>query len=204
MRELLPHAVPGKTLEQCTAAELIQLIVRRHTERAIRESHLGDSFISDGSSLQEWAYGSIRVIVGINPNDSIHLGDLENVARTAEIGFFEEVLAQLGAAFKEHVKDTYQMFAHLPNELALEADGHRPVSERFRALADQLIGNTVDELGIPRHVVGGPLPERLNTIAGLFGLTPVTDIDAAIASAYEEYRALDRVIESDRAQAFAS
>ncbi|MDJ0396712.1 AAA family ATPase [Rhodococcus sp. G-MC3] len=58
MRELLPEAVPGKTLEQCNAAEIIQLIVCRHTERVMHESHHSVGFISDGSSLQEWIYGS--------------------------------------------------------------------------------------------------------------------------------------------------
>jgi AAA domain len=199
MRELLPLAVPGKTLEQCSGAELIQLIVRRHTERAVHESKFTESFISDGSSLQEWVYGSIRVIVGINPNDSIHLSELQAVERTAEIQFFDEVMAQLGIAFKQHVKSTYDAFVHLPNELALAKDGHRPVNERFRSLADQRLLEIPEELNIPRHLIGGTLPDRLERIVEIFGFTPVMPVDQAIQLARLEYDSVDMAIESDRA-----
>jgi len=199
MRELLPLAVPGKTLEQCNAAELVQLIVRRHVERVVQESHLVDGFVSDGSSLQEWIYGSVRVIVGINPNDSVHLGDLERVEKTPEMRFFEQVMQQLGVAVKEYVRSTYDAFVHLPNELALASDGHRPVNERFRSLADAAIAAAIDELGIPRFVVGGTLSERLCRIVEIFGLAPVTDVGIAIDKARDEYRAVDMTIEADRA-----
>ncbi|GAA4438443.1 AAA family ATPase [Actinokineospora soli] len=201
MRELLPFAVPGKTLEQCNGAELIQLIVRRHVERVVHESHLTDGFISDGSSLQEWLYGSVRVIVGINPNDSVHLGDIETVEKTPEMAFFEQVMDQLGVAIKEHVRLTYDAFVHLPNELELAKDGHRPVNERFRTLADQGIAAAIDELGIPRHVVGGTLSERLDRIVEIFGFPTVTDVRTAIERAQEEYQAVDMTIETDRAWA---
>ncbi len=204
MRELLPIAVPGKTLEECTAAELIQLIVRRHVERVVQESHLPNGFVSDGSSLQEWIYGSVRVVVGINPNDSVHLTELETVDRTTEMEFFEQVMAQLGVAVKDHVKSTYDAFVHLPNELELAKDGHRPVNERFRSMADESIAATIDELAIPRHVVGGSLSERLNGIVDIFDLTPVIDVRTAIERAQEEYRAVDMTIESDRAWAKAT
>ncbi|GAA3044913.1 AAA family ATPase [Actinokineospora globicatena] len=204
MRELLPFAVPGKTLEQCDGAELIQLIVRRHVERVVHESHLSTGFVSDGSSLQEWLYGSVRVIVGINPNDSVHLSDVQTVERTPEMLFFEHVMDQLGVAIKEHVKNTYDVFVHLPNELELAKDGHRPVNERFRRLADEGIAAAIDELGIPRHVIGGTLVQRLEGIVEVLGLTPVTDVHTAIARAQDEYRKVDMTIESDRAWAVAS
>jgi hypothetical protein len=201
MRELLPLAVPGKTLEQCNGAELIQLIVRRHVERCVHESHLDKGFVSDGSSLQEWLYGAVRVIVGINPNDSVHLSDVETVERTPEMEFFDQVMSELGKAIKDHVKQTYDAFVHLPNELELAKDGHRPVNERFRRLADEGIAAAIDELGIPRHVVGGTLPERLNQIVDLFGFAPVMTVEEAIERAQQEYRAVDMTIESDRAWA---
>jgi hypothetical protein len=204
MRELLPFAVPGKTLEDCNAAELIQLIVRRHVERTVHESHLTEGFVSDGSSLQEWIYGTVRVVVGINPNASLHLGELESVERTVEMRFFEQVMAQLGVAIKEHVRETYDAFVHLPNELELAKDGHRPVNERFRSMADESIGATIDELGIPRHVVGGTLVQRLERIAELFDFTPVLGVHTAIERAQQEYRAVDMTIEADRAWAVAS
>ncbi|MGF1426233.1 AAA family ATPase [Kitasatospora sp. LaBMicrA B282] len=199
MRELLPEAIPGKTLEQCNAAELVQLIVRRHVDRVLHESRAGQTFVSDGTSLQEWIYGSVRVVVGINPNDSVHLGDLESVERTAEIRVFEQVMEQLGVAYKQHVRSTYDAFVHLPNELALAADGHRPVNERFRSMADERLVEVAEELGIPVHVVGGTVPARLERIVELFGLTPVTTVEKAIALAQQEYDAIDMTIESDRA-----
>src|SRR4051794_26608776 len=101
MREILPDAAPGKTLEECTAAELLQMIMVRHVERAVHESRLWDGFIEDGSSLQEWIYGTIRVTVGINPNDSIHLAEGETVAKTPEIRYFEDVIGQMGVAMKQ-------------------------------------------------------------------------------------------------------
>src|SRR5205807_2027690 len=99
--------------------------------------------VSDGSSLQEWIYGSARVVVGINPNDSAHLGGRRAVAPTPELVFFGDVMRQLGVAIKEHVKNTYEACVHLPNELELARDGHRPVNERFRSLADEAIAATV-------------------------------------------------------------
>lgn len=199
MRELMPIAVPGKTLEQCTAAELVQLIVRRHTDRVAHESRFPDSFVSDGSSLQEWIYGSVRVIVGINPNASIHLSGLESVERTTEIAVFDSVMEQLGTVFKDHVKDTYDAFVHLPNELELAADGHRPVNERFRSMADERLLEVAAELEIPTYIVGGSIPDRLTRIAGIFELRPLMSVDEAIERADAEYRALDMRVESDRA-----
>lgn len=199
MRELMPVAVPGKTLEQCTAAELVQLIVRRHTDRVLHESRFPESFISDGTSLQEWIYGSVRVVVGINPNDSIHLSELEAVERTAEIAVFDAVMEQLGRAFKDHVKNTYEAFVHLPNELELARDGHRPVNERFRSMADERLLEVAAELGIPTRIIGGSVADRLVRIAEVFGLRAQMSVDEAIDRADAEYKALDMTIESDRA-----
>src|SRR5919198_5674416 len=93
MRELLPISIPGKTLEECNGAEIIMLITRRIQGRAVAESHLGADFISDGSSLHEWAYATVRVKVGINPNDSVNL---DNVEMSDEIRFYAEVMKQMG------------------------------------------------------------------------------------------------------------
>lgn len=203
MREILPDAAPGKTLDECTAAELLQMIVVRHVDRAVHESRLASGFISDGSSLQEWIYGSVRVIVGINPNDSIHLSDLESVEKTPELAFFENVMAELGKAMKRHVKATFDAFVHLPNELPLAKDGHRPVNERFRALSDESLMRTVRELDIPRHIVGGDLAERLDRIVTVFGFPTVMDVHEAIDVAQTEYAAMDVRAETERTPANA-
>src|SRR4051794_1364489 len=190
MREILPDAAPGKTLEECTAAELLQMIMVRHVERAVHESRLPD-FVSDGSSLQEWIYGSVRVTVGINPNESAHLGALESVEPTDEIRFFEDVMAQLGRAMKRHVQSSFDAFVHLRNELPLAADGHRPVNDRFRSLCDEILMETLDELEIPYHRVDGSVEERLERIAGIFGLEPRMSPAHAVALARTEYAAID-------------
>lgn len=201
MREILPTAVPGKTLDQVTAGELLQMIMVRHVDRAIHESRLWPGFISDGSSLQEWIYGTVRVTVGINPNDSIHLSDLETVAKTDEIRFFEDVIGQLGLAMKRHVQGTFDRFVHLPNELPLAADGHRPVNERFRSMSDEMLIQTLIELAIPYRVIGGDLSERLAEIVAQFHFPTVMSIPEAIDRASAEYAGLDVRDEIERSAA---
>ncbi|GHD05047.1 AAA family ATPase [Zhihengliuella salsuginis] len=198
MREILPEAAPGKTLEECTAAELIQMIVTRHVERAVYEDKLSTGFVSDGSSLQEWIYGSVRVSLGLNPSASAHLQAGEEVEKTAELAFFEEVMASLGNSFKKHVKGSFDVFVHLKNELPLAADGHRPVNDQFRSMSDSILKQTMDELGIPFYVVSGTVEERLEQIASLLGLEPRMAPEAAARLAAEEYALLDVRPERER------
>ncbi|MET3176094.1 UNVERIFIED_ORG: nicotinamide riboside kinase [Arthrobacter sp. UYCu721] len=198
MREILPEAAPGKTLEECTAAELIQMIVTRHVERAVYEDKLSDGFVSDGSSLQEWIYGSVRVSLGLNPSASVQLKAGETVEKTAELAFFEEVMASLGNSFKRHVKDSFDVFVHLKNELPLSADGHRPVNDQFRNMSDSILQETMGELGIPFYVVSGSVEERLEQIAALFSLEPCMAPEEATRLASEEYALLDVRSERER------
>jgi hypothetical protein len=201
MREILPQAVPGKALAQCTPPEFLQLVLRRHVERAVHERLLADSFVSDGSSLQEWAYGTLRVTAGINPTESAHLGEDENVPKTAELEFFEQVMAQYGVAFKQHVAQTYDAFVHLRNELPIVADGHRPMNSRFRRLCDEMLLRSFEELGVPYHVVGGTIAERLERVVGLFGLPTVMNVAEAIRLAEEDYALQDLRFETERVPA---
>jgi hypothetical protein len=198
MRELLPISVPGKTLEECTAPEIIMLIMRRNQERAVNESHLPDGYISDGSSLHEWCYGTVRVLVGINPTASAHL---ESIEMTDEIRFYAGVLDQMGIPARQHAKAAYDAFVHLPIEFPLVADGHRPVNERFRSLADEKLLKVIDELGIPVHVVGGSIPERLEKIIDIFGFSMRMGIDEAIERAEEDYAKIDTRSELERVPA---
>lgn len=195
MREILPEALPGKRLEDCTAPELFQLGMRRYAERAVHESHLPDGFISDGSSIHEWVYGKVRVLVGINPSD------LDEVPseRAADMRFYEEVIDNMGAVMKQHARRTYDVFIHLPVEFALVADGHRPVSERFRKMSDQLLLETLDSYGIPYHIVGGSIPARLEKIVDLLGLPARIPVDEAIKHAEEEVARMDTASETERA-----
>lgn len=195
MRELLPISVPGKILEECTAPEIIMLIMRRNQERAVNESHLPDCFVSDGSSLHEWCYGTVRVLVGINPSET---EGLDTIEMTDAIRFYAEVMEQMGVPAKQHAKASYDAFAHLPIEFPLVQDGHRPVNERFRALADQMLLGVLEELNIPVQVIGGSIPERLEKIVDVFGLPARISIAEAIARAEEDYAKIDMTPERER------
>jgi hypothetical protein len=201
MRELLPISVPGKTLEECTAPEIIMLIMRRNQERAVNESHLPDGFVSDGSSLHEWCYGTVRVLVGINPNESV---ELDTVERTDEIAFYGDVIDQIGIPARQHAKASYNAFVHLPIEFPLVKDGHRPVNERFRSLADQMLLKVLEELRIPVHIVGGSVPERLARILEIFNFTSKMSIPEAIARAEADYAKIDLRSETERIPVGAS
>lgn len=198
MRELLPISVPGKTLEECTASEILMLITRRNTERAVNEKLLGNSFISDGSSLHEWIYGTVRVLVGINPSENT---TMENVERTDEIRFFEDMITQLGVPAKQHAKASYDAFVRLPIEFPMVEDGHRPVNERFRVLADEMIQSEVDKLNIPTFVAGGSIPERLEKIVSHYNLPVRMSVDEALKAARADYDAIDTRSELEREQA---
>jgi hypothetical protein len=187
MREILPHAVPGKALDECTAAELIQMIVVRHTERVHYERTLSPRFVSDGCSLQEWIYGSVRVKYGVNPNASVNLAPSESVTKTPELAFFEDVMNELGKAFKRHVKSSFDRFVHLRNELPLAKDGHRPVNENFRNSSDELLLVTLKELDIPHVVIGGSVEARAHAIADIVGSAPAMPIEQAIGLADAHY-----------------
>lgn len=204
IRELMPEAVPGKRLAEVTPAEFLQLMMRRHTGRAVQETLLGDSFLSDGSSLQEWLYGAARVMHGMNPSATARLDAPEpepGPGPDGEMVFFEKVVAQFGHAFKQHVKNTYDVFVHLRHELPIADDGHRPMNDRFRTTIDEMLLATLDELRVPHYIVGGSFPERLNQIVELCGLPTVMDMDEAITLANEEYAQIDLRLETERARA---
>ncbi|GAB2023004.1 AAA family ATPase [Pseudolactococcus yaeyamensis] len=182
MREILPLALPGKKLEECTAPELFQLGIRRFAERAVSESHL-DNFISDGSSLHEWIYGTVRMSVGINPNDENSQIVSEEVLNT-----LKEVIHHLGCVVKDHAKLTYDSFIHLPVEFPIQEDGHRPVSEEFRNQSDRLLLKTLDELGIAYQIIGGTIEERLVKIVKYYQLPMKMSISESVALAKEEVK----------------
>jgi hypothetical protein len=197
MREILPEALPGKALEDCTVPELFQLGILRFTERALRESAMAGSFISDGSSLHEWVYGKARMIAGINPND----GFLQRTLRAAMVLPHKRLLNDFNEAFgavvKRHAKKAYDEFIHLPVEFPLVKDGHRPVSEEFRALSDQLLLKVLHELGIKVQIVSGTIEQRLTKIAEIYGFEPVMPIEQAVAEAKARVQAQHKLVETD-------
>ncbi|MEU6373614.1 ATP-binding protein [Streptomyces sp. NPDC046909] len=198
IREILPEAVPGKALSEVTPAEFLQLMLRRHTGRAAAEAVLGDHFISDGSSLQEWLYGAGRVMHGMNPNATAGNEGGRALVTEAEMEFFAKVVDQYAIALKAHVKNTYDAYVHLEHELPIAADGHRPMNEGFRGTIDKMLLQTLDELEIPYHIVRGTMPERLTQICELFDLKPVMSMDEALELSRQDYDAQDFRLETER------
>jgi len=198
IREILPDAVPGKRLAEVTPPEFLQVMMRRHVGRAVQESLLGESFLSDGSSLQEWLYGTARVIHGMNPSAT---SGQPAGPPSAEMLFFEQVVAQFGHAFKQHVKGTFDAYVHLRHELRIRDDGHRPMNEEFRDTIDDMLLATLEELNIPYYVIGGSFGERMTAIVETFDLPTVMDLDEAMALADSEYGELDMRLETERARA---
>lgn len=175
MREILPEVVPGRRLEECTIPELFQLGMIRYSERAVHESHLPGAFISDGSALHEWVYGKIRTHVGIHPTDDIPVAEASD-----ETAFFDQVIDAIGAVARRHAVRSYDVFIHLPIEFDLVSDGHRPVSERFRRLSDELLLRSLTDLSIPHHIVSGSIVQRLETIVDVLSLPQVLSVEEAL------------------------
>ncbi|MBL0888362.1 AAA family ATPase [Myceligenerans indicum] len=200
IREIMPEAVPGKRLAEVTPAEYLQLAVRRHAGRVAAEARLGDSFVSDGTSLQEWIYASARVQFGMDPSaggsSPIPRDDLD-----PEMLFFEKVTEQYGHAFRQHVASTYDAMVHLVNERPIADDGHRPMNEAFRRYCDDMLLRSVRELGLPMTELHGSLEERVVQIADLHSMPSVMPVSEAIGMMQQDYAAIDMRLEHERAAA---
>lgn len=194
MREILPIALPGKTLEECTPPQLVQLGIRRFVERAVHESHLPDGFISDGSSLHEWVYGAARMESGISPGQDGWAAFVKSFVMLPSLPILRAVISNFGDVVKQHAKTSYEYFIHLPVEFPLVSDGHRPVSERFRQLSDSMLLETLETLHIPYIVIGGTLEERLARIVDELGLYPVCEIEHAAAQARDAVERLNNML----------
>ena len=70
MREIIAEIYPGMLLEHCSPNQVYQLIVTRFADRKAKEEQSMSGFVSDGSALHEWAYGTARVIHGANGSGS--------------------------------------------------------------------------------------------------------------------------------------
>ncbi|MFJ9010363.1 ATP-binding protein [Streptomyces canus] len=195
-REILMDLVPGKQVQELTASELTMLGLRRLEERIHHESGAGP-FISDGSVIHEWIYGEARMRVGINPGANLLVKTAKNIAGLPVKRFYRQYMDAYGAVTKARAKRIYDAYVHLPVEFAMKADGHRPVSEKFRKLSDDLLIETLEELQIPYHVVGGSVRERVAQIVDIFGLPLVMPLDEAIDQAGVRVREATEVLEQD-------
>jgi hypothetical protein len=159
-----PAGAAGQSLEDSTAPQLIQLMVRRFTERVVGETLAGGSFVSDGSILHEWVYTAVRLAAGRYPQPS-----------TAKTGPrdtpFEQVTDQIGALARNHAASSYDLVMHLPVEFPL-SDQVAPISEHFRLLSDEMLRSAFDDLRMPVQIVTGTAGERVRTSLTLAGFPP--------------------------------
>lgn len=173
-----PDGGRGATLATANIPELIRLVVRRLTERAVGEHALAAGFISDGSVLHEWAYARIRLVFGTHPplgtvprtmaraETAVRTGAL---SRTEPTALYEEVLDELGVLVEQHALASYDHFVHLPTEFPL-SDSPPPISEHFRALSDELLLEKLTSWGVPVHIVRGDHEHRFAQLLALTGL----------------------------------
>lgn len=195
-REILIDLVPGKTVMELNSFELIKLGLRRLEERIHNESNI-DSFISDGSVIHEWVYGEARMRTGINPGADWKLRAIKNVVGLHQRSFHQKYHDVYGDIVKDRAKRLYDAYVHLPVEFNMEADGHRPVSEPFRMLSDELLVEAIEEIGLPYIVARGSVRQRLETITSHFALPVVVPLDEAIALAEQRVAAAIEVLKED-------
>lgn len=186
-RQLLVDLVPGKTVMELNAMELVKLGLRRFEERVHNEAGPGP-FISDGGVFHEWVYFEARMRVGINPGATWWFQTIKKIVGLPVKHFYQRYTDTLGDITRNRAKRIYDAYVHLPVEFDMEPDGHRPVSEPFRRLSDDLLVAAIEDLQIPYRVVGGTVAERVTTIIELFDLPTVMSVEDAIAEAQTRVR----------------
>jgi AAA domain len=196
-REILMDLIPGKTVMELNMMELIMLGMRRFEERVHNEGVGVDSFISDGGAFHEWVYFEARMRVGINPGAPWWFNAVKSVTGLPVKRFYQRYVDMLGVVTKRRARGLYDAYVHLPVEFDMAPDGHRPVSEKFRRLSDQLLIQALEEIGLPYHVVGGTIPERLEKIIDTFQFPVVVPIEDAIAEAQNRVTRAIEVLKND-------
>lgn len=185
-REILVDLYPERRFQDMDATELMALGLKRMEER-IRAETLAfqtyDHFISDGSVLNEWIYGTVRMKVGLNPaSDFIHRV-MKSVTGLPMKRFMKKYLAAYGQVTCLHAREWYTNVVHLPIEFPMVPDGHRPVSERYRTLSDTEIMKAFEELGFSVYTIRGSQKERLSQLIEYYQLPTVMPIEEAIQKA---------------------
>lgn len=194
MREILPKLFPGKTLRQCSYAELLCLGMKRFEERIRAEALLTGGFISDGCTLQEWLYGSTRLYTGAYPDEYPWQMKLKSLLNHRAYRDFVIQLQGFEGMAKSYAKTHYDVFFHLPVEFDFVPDGHRPTSERFRTLSEQRLLMTYDDMEIRPVMIRGRLQDRLQQVLDVLGIVPLAPLEHCIRQATELRAALfDRV-----------
>ena len=193
-REILTDLYPGRRFQDMSATELMALGLKRFEERIREEAILykeNTSFISDGSVLNEWVYGTVRMKVGINPGSNLPHRIAKAILGLPGRSFSKQYMSAYGQVAKIHSQQWYTNVVHLPVEFPMSADGHRPVSEQYRTLSDKEIQESFISIGKNPELVKGNQVERLKKIIGLYDLQIVVPIEEAISKA-------EKVIKTNR------
>ena len=112
-REILIDLIPGKTVMELNAMELVKLGLRRFEERVHNESRPGP-FISDGGVFHEWVYFEARMRVGINPGADWWVGAIKRITGLPVKHFYQRYTDTLGEVTKARAKRPYDAYVHLP------------------------------------------------------------------------------------------
>lgn len=185
-REILTDLYPGRRFQDMNSIELMALGLKRLEERIREEAVLYKdcgSFITDGSVLNEWIYGTVRMKVGINPGSKLMYRISKAIMGVAAKPFFKKYLSAYGQVTTMHAKQWYTDVVHLPIEFKMNPDGHRPVSEKYRVLSDKEIQKTFTDIGLEPNLITGSQHDRLKKIIELYDLPIVVSIDEAIKRA---------------------
>lgn len=180
MREILPDLFPGKNLKQCSYPELLRLGMERFKNRLEAESGLTTGFISDGCPLQEWLYGSTRLVTGAYPNENKWTMLWKKIKNYRQYRDFELLMRGFEGMAKTYTKNNYDLFFHLPVEFPFVEDGHRPTSERFREESERMLINTYRTLNISPIYVTGTLENRLSIILDHLNIVSKITVEEAI------------------------
>ena len=180
MREILPWLFPGTSLKDCSYAQLLRLGMERFERRMHAEAGLFTGFISDGCPLQEWLYGSTRLITGAYPEENSWTMLWKKLKNYREFRDFELLLAGFEKMAKTYTKNSYDIFFHLPVEFPFVEDGHRPTSERFREESEKILLNTYRKIHIEPVVLSGTISERVEKALKMLKVEKVISISKAI------------------------
>lgn len=190
-REILTDLYPGRRFQDMSGTELMALGIKRMEERIREEAILSESkgtFISDGSVLNEWVYGTVRCKVGINPGAPFLQRIAKNVIGFFYMKFFKKYLNAFGTVATLHAKKWYTHVIHLPVEFEMDPDGHRPLSEKYRRISDEELKNEFSKYNIPMYVVTGTPVERVKKIIEFLNLPIIVPIDEAEKMAKDEIK----------------
>ncbi|EIA18904.1 AAA family ATPase [Listeria fleischmannii] len=185
-REILTDLYPGRRFQDMNLTELMALGLKRMEERIKAEAELDSlqkGFISDGSVLNEWIYGTVRLKIGINPGAAFFHQMVKAVLGIPAKSFLKKYMQAYEQVVSLHTERTYTHVVHLPIEFEMKKDGHRPVSEKYRQISEVDIRQEFAKYHFPQYEVRGTQEERLEQIIDWLDLPVVVPIQEAVLRA---------------------